>query len=213
MKPLIVVNFKTYVQSTGTNGLHLSKIHDKVDGNIIICVQPTDIYRISKEVKVPVFSEHCDGHLVQGKNTGFMLPEAIKEAGAKGTLLNHAEHRMHIEDIEKSIQRCNALGLKVIVCTDNLKEVEDFKKLKPYAIAFEDPILIGTGQSITKSKQDTVKKFADLLKGTDILPLCGAGISTKEDIEEAVKLGTKGVLLASAITTAEDPESVLKSLL
>jgi triosephosphate isomerase len=39
--------------------------------------------------------------------------------------------------------------------------------------------------------------------------LCGAGISTAEDVSIALKLGTQGVLVASGIVKAKDPYSVL----
>jgi triosephosphate isomerase len=39
--------------------------------------------------------------------------------------------------------------------------------------------------------------------------LCGAGISTGEDVKKALELGTKGVLLASGVVKAKDPYKVL----
>jgi triosephosphate isomerase len=215
MKPIIVTNFKTYLESTGNNAVNLAKIHNdvahKAKTEIIIAVQPTDIHAISSKVTIPVFAQHVDA-IVPDKNTGYILPEAVKQAGAVGTLLNHAEHRVPFDKLIVTLKRCHELGLKVIVCTDSLHEVEKLKTMPPYAIAFEDPILIGTGQSITKSKQETVKQFAALLKGTTIIPLCGAGISTKEDVEEALKLGTRGILAASGIVKAKDQEKVLMDL-
>jgi triosephosphate isomerase len=41
--------------------------------------------------------------------------------------------------------------------------------------------------------------------------LCGAGISTAEDVSIALKLGTRGVLVASGIVKAKDPYSVLRA--
>jgi len=58
---------------------------------------------------------------------------------------------------------------------------------------------VGSGKPITKYKSQNVKKFSEMLKGTKIIPLCGAGISSKEDIIAAKKLGCKGVAIGSAI--------------
>jgi len=44
---------------------------------------------------------------------------------------------------------------------------------------------------------------------SDVVVLCGAGISKGEDVHAALKLGTKGVLVASAIVKAKDPYTVL----
>jgi triosephosphate isomerase len=43
--------------------------------------------------------------------------------------------------------------------------------------------------------------------------LTGAGISTGGDVEAAIKLGTQGVLLASAVAKSDKPEEVLKGLI
>jgi len=43
----------------------------------------------------------------------------------------------------------------------------------------------------------------------DVVVLCGAGISSGDDVEAALKLGTKGVLLASGVVKAKEPKKVL----
>ena len=50
------------------------------------------------------------------------------------------------------------------------------------------------------------------MKKTKILPLCGAGISTAEDVKEAYNLGCKGVLISSAIAKSKNPIQLLKQL-
>ena len=42
--------------------------------------------------------------------------------------------------------------------------------------------------------------------------LCGAGISTGEDLAAAADLGAEGVLLASGVAKADDPQVALESL-
>ena len=49
-------------------------------------------------------------------------------------------------------------------------------------------------------------------KAHGIPVLCGAGIRTKEDVQKALLLGVKGVMLASSVTEAKDPEKVLREL-
>ena len=46
----------------------------------------------------------------------------------------------------------------------------------------------------------------------DVAILCGAGIGTGTDVETAIKLGSQGVLLASAVAKSDTPEEVLKGL-
>ena len=120
--------------------------------------------------------------------------------------------RLTFSEIKKTVERCRELELKTIICAATLKQTEQIKKLNPYAIAFEDPKLIATGKSITRAKIHSVKKFVDLLKGTDIIPLCGAGISTPDDVAQAMLLGCKGVLVSSAVANAQNPEKFLKEV-
>jgi len=42
--------------------------------------------------------------------------------------------------------------------------------------------------------------------------LCGAGISTGEDLVAAAELGAEGVLLASGVAKAADPRKALEAL-
>ena len=210
---MLVTNFKTYPQSSGQKCLELAKIHEKVakEGeDIIIAVQPADILRVSS-LDVPVFAERVDP-IEPGRNTGMISPQNIKEAGADGVMLNHSENPMKAWDVEKAVQLCKKMGLSVLVFVSDLQEARDLKGFKPDYIAYEIPELIGTGTPISKEKPRELKEFVKVLEGSDIVPLCGAGISKKEDAETARKLGAKGVVVASAIVKSENPEKVIREL-
>lgn len=215
MNPYIIINYKTYEQSTGKNAQKLSLAYQKVaKGNkrVMLAVQPTDLCCVASLVKLPVLSQHVD-YMEPGRNTGFILPETIKADGAVGTLLNHAEHRITYQVLKKTIEHCKRLKLKTVVCIPDTKNLSKIIKLKPTFIAYEEPSLISTGKSISQLMPKQVKKFAERLKGTGIIPLTGAGISTAEDVKKALELGTKGVLVASALIKTKDPGKVLKSFL
>jgi triosephosphate isomerase len=206
---MIVINFKNYVY--GKKSLELAKKVQKYLPNSIVAVSSADARGIDYYTKLKVFSQHVD-FTENEKTTGFINIETLKQTGAKGSLLNHSEHRLKEEIIEKIILKANKLNFKIILCIKNLYEVEKYKRLKPHAIAFEDTHLISTGKSITKYNSESIKKFVKILKGTKIIPLCGAGINSKEDITEAKRLGCKGVLIASAIAEAKNPEKILRGL-
>ncbi|RLG73798.1 MAG: triose-phosphate isomerase, partial [Thermoprotei archaeon] len=88
--PVLVINFKTYVQATGRRALELAKVAERVakelNVEIIVAVQPVDVRLIAENVEIPVYAQHIDP-IKPGAHTGHILPEAVKEAGAKGTLL------------------------------------------------------------------------------------------------------------------------------
>ena len=204
---MIVINFKNY--KAGKNVLNLAKkIHNK---NVIVAVPAVNIKEVSEKTKLKVYAQHAD-YKTSERSTGFITPRSIKEAGARGTLLNHSEHKIKLREIKETIEECKKINLKIIACASNLREANQIKKFKPFAIAFEDPKLISTGKSITKYKADKLKKFVSLLQNTKIIPLCGAGINSKEDILEAKKLGCKGVLISSAVANSKNPEKFLNEV-
>jgi len=214
--PFIILNFKNYPQSIGNKGLKLAKIANEVakDTNttIIVCPQTVDIRLIAESVDIPVFAQHVDFNEA-GSFTGNNLLEAIIEAGAVGTLVNHSEHRLKLSDIERIIDRAKNNNFYTVVCSNNIKTSKAVAALEPDACAMEPPELIGSGISVT-TKPDLVKRtIAEIMTvNPKVLPLVGAGVSHGEDVAEAIKLGAKGVLLASGFVKSKEPKKVLQEM-
>lgn len=211
--PLVVVNFKTYREATGKGAIDLARICEKIAGemqiNMAVAVQNPDIYRVSRAVSIPVFSQHVD-HVTYGAYTGHILPEAVKENGAYGVLVNHSEHKLGIEKVKNIIQRAKEAGLVAVACAPSPLIVSKIARLSPDAIAIEPPELIGGNVSVTSARPDIIS--ASLKAAGKIPLLCGAGIKTKEDVRTALMLGAKGVLLASGVVKAESPARFLTEL-
>jgi triosephosphate isomerase (TIM) len=223
-KPWIIVNFKTYKESTGDNSARLAKACEsaamKLQGKarIAVAVQPADIYRVSNAVEkklVHIFAQHVDTAGL-GKFTGFITPESVKEAGAVGTLINHAEHKLgSAEVIANHIAAAKRVGLMTVACAANVDEAKAIAgaKATPEYIAIELPELIGTLVSISKVKPEVVTAaIAAVKKVKDIPLLCGAGVANGEDVRKALELGTQGILLATAVVVAKNPEEALLEL-
>lgn len=211
--PTIVVNFKTYESATGQKALELAKIHEKISQELGIsmgvCVQLSDLKMIADAVSIPVFAQHIDP-VGYGSSTGHVLPEAVKEAGAFGTLLNHAERQISMDVLERSINRAKEVGLYTIVCANTPEAGVEIAKLGPDLIAVEPPDLIGGDVSVSSAEPEVITKSCDLIGGEKLL--VGAGVKTGQDVKTCVELGANGVLLASGVTKAEDPEAVLRDL-
>lgn len=216
-KPLIILNFKCYGESIGENAIKLAKVAEKVSESvgISIIVVPTfvDLQRVASEVSIPVFSQHIDP-IDLGSHTGFIPPEAVKQAGATGTLVNHSERRLLMSDVDAAVSRARDVGLQTCVCTNNASVSAAAAALSPAMVAIEPPELIGSGRSVSKTKPEVVMSTVELIRkiNDDVIILCGAGITTGEDARAAIKLGTDGILLASAFTKASDPTRVLLEL-
>jgi len=212
--PLILVNFKTYPEATGRKAVKMAKTAEKISLETEVCIgvapQFVDIPSIASTISVPVFAQHIDP-MAPGSFTGHILPEAVREAGAIGTLINHSERRLKLADIDATITRARESDLLSVVCTNNAAVSAAAAALKPNMIAVEPPELIGTGIPVSKAKPDVVSGTVDLVKriNPDVVILCGAGITRGEDVVAALRLGTEGVLVASGIVKAKDPYKVL----
>lgn len=206
MKPTIVINFKTY--KSGKDALKLARIIERFDKSIIVGVQPSHLNEISKKTKLKVYSQHVD-YFKPGRNTGYIIPEAIKKDGAKGTFLNHSEHKLPFRILKKTIKHCKEVKLKTIVFASNLKEAKKIQKLKPNLLIIEPPELVATKTSVSQEKPELIKNISKKLKTKFLV---GAGIHTKEDVKIALKLGASGVALSSALTKSKNPKKVLKDL-
>ena len=212
--PIIIVNYKTYSEATGKRALKLSKTAEEVSNetgvSIAVAPQVADIAAICDAVSIPVLSQHIDP-IVPGSSTGHILLESVKEAGAIGTLINHAERQLKLCDIEAIVARTREANMVSVVCTSNAAVSEAAAALKPDIISLEPPELIGTGIPVSQSKPDAVTEMVALVKHVNpcVVTLCGAGITKGDDVAAALKLGTKGVLVASGIVKAKDPYKVL----
>lgn len=221
-KPIVILNFKAYLESSGEKALELANILESVSYEsgvtMIAAPQTSDIFRINDETNIPIFSQHIDP-ITPGGHTGSNLMENLIESGIDGTLLNHSEQRMELADIENVINRAKEQKkekkqIVSVVCTNNIETSVAAATLNPEFVAIEPPELIGSGIPVSKAEPEivegTVNKVKNINKYTDVL--CGAGISTGEDMKAAVDLGASGVLLASGIILANNPKKALLDL-
>ena len=212
--PAIIVNFKCYLEATGKKALNLAKICEEVskEFNVTIAVAPqfTDLQMVTQNTSIPVFSQHIDP-VKPGSHTGHVLVEAVKETGAIGSLINHSERRVSDETVKASVERVKEAGLITVVCADTPETCRRLAVFNPNIIAIEPPELIGTGIPVSRAKPEVVTGAVEAVKlvNPSIPVLCGAGISAGEDVAAALKLGTKGVLLASGVVKAKEPRKVL----
>jgi len=215
--PLILVNFKTYIEATGKRGVELAKIADQVsrDSGVTIAVAPqfTDLKTVTEAVEIPVFSQHIDP-IKPGAYTGHVLAEAVKAAGASGTILNHSEKRIKISEIEEVLSLARVSDLATLVCADTPGVSAAVASLNPDMIAIEPPDLIGTGVAVSKARPElitnAIKQIRSVNSSVEIL--CGAGVSTAEDVGKALELGTRGVLVSSSVVKGTNRGQLLENM-
>ena len=213
-EPFFEIGPKAYCY--GDEMLKLAKAADeasaKYDVQIILTPQYTDIPFIAGETKhLLVFAQHMDS-LSIGRGQGSVLPEAIKYAGADGIMLNHAEKRVSLAELNAAIKRADEVGLATMVCADTIEEAVAIANLNPNIIAAEQPELIGTGQT---SDTDYFKRAIEAVHSVnpEIKVLTAAGISNGDDVYNVIKKGASATGSSSAIFKAEDPAQMIEDMI
>jgi triosephosphate isomerase len=141
-----------------------------------------------------------------------VLPEAVKAAGAKGVMLNHAEKPLAMETLEKTIRRADEVGLATIVCADTIEDVKRIAHMEPNLIVAEPTELIGTGVA---SDMNYVRETIEAVRAInpDIMVLQGAGISGPEDVANVIRAGAQATGCTSGVFKAADPEAAAEEML
>lgn len=216
---MIILNFKNYPQYQDGNldeilvqvQQTMKNMPDKAD-KLVIAPAIADLrYIKNKFSDLNVIAPHVDIHAA-GPFTGWTVATHLVALGLEHSLLNHSEHRVWSDQIGEYVQSVQTRGLKLIVCCENIHEAKFLLDFQPYAIAFEDRELIGSGNSITTARQAETEEFINLVKGKS-LAIIGAGVAGASDIKAAMKMGADGVLLASAFAKAENKVKFLSEVM
>ena len=211
--PLIILNFKTYSESSGKKGIFLAKTAEKVahETGVSIVVAPNHslLGLVASSIDIPVFAKSVDS-MTPGSHTGWIVPENLATAGVRGVLINHSEHPVPLESIKQCISLSGSEHLMTVVCARDAATSEIIAGVNPGAVAMEPPELIGSGISVTTRPdvvRDTVRRVKAVNKTTKVI--VGAGITNGRDVQESLSLNAEGVLLASGFVQSKSPEKTL----
>jgi len=215
--PVLVLNLKNYQEIFAKNALKIAleaqKISQKYSIDIIICPPNPLLYYLSNELDIPVFAQHVDYAKI-GSSTGAIVPELLNSIGITGSLINHSEKRIPLNQIESIVKKFKELDLSSLVCAQTVEEVKLISQLDPDLIAIEPPELIGSGRSVSKVNPniitDSVNAANSVNSNVDIL--CGAGIMNSDDVKIALNLGSKGILIASGVVQSDNWDQKIKEL-
>ncbi len=217
-KAKIIVNFKTYESAHSGAAENLAVAMQTVDAecevaDLIAVVSAFDLSAVvSAAPRLQVWVQHLDP-IGFGSNTGWLHPETAIQRGAVGTLINHAEHKVSVEHVDSLLNQLPD-DFTVCACAADLDEARALSALSPDMVAVEPPELIGGDVSVTSVDPRIVSDTVSVVNSInpEVTTLCGAGVKNGMDVAKAIELGTSGVLLASGVTKAQDPESVLRDL-
>lgn len=209
---MLIINFKTYKEATGKNGLIIAqiaqKISEQVGVRIVVVPQPTDIYQIKKATGIEVWAQYLDP-IDPDRYTGFISPYALQHAGATGVLINHSEKKLALKEIEKRVKYAKKYGLTTLVLTDSAEEAEKINLMEPDYIGYEKEELIAGNVPIIEVEGPNIE---NVMGKIDRPLIVGSGINDKDDITESLKIGAQGVILASSVIKAQDIEEKILEL-
>ncbi|WP_129116758.1 triose-phosphate isomerase [Halegenticoccus tardaugens] len=208
----ILVNLKAYPCDPVEVATAARDVSDDAGVRIAVAPQAAHLDRVD-ETGVETWAQHVSPN-DYGSHTGSTLAEAVAEAGAEGTLVNHSEKRLKLADIDAAVEAATRSGLETVVCANNPAQVGAAAALSPDAVAVEPPALIGGDVSVSTADPEIVEDAVDAAAAVDddVAVFCGAGVSTGDDVVAAAELGAEGILLASGVAKADDPRAALEDL-
>jgi len=208
----VLVNLKAYPCDPVAVAEAADRVADDSGVRIGVAPQAAHLEAVA-DTGVETWAQHVSP-VDHGSHTGSTLAEAVADAGATGTLLNHSERRLKLASIDESLSAAARADLGTVVCANTPEQAAAAAALGPDAVALEPPELIGTGTPVSQADPGVVEDAVAAVEAVDddVDTFCGAGISTGEDVAAARDLGATGVLLASGVAKADDPEAALWDL-
>ena len=210
---MFIINCKNYEEISGDKIIKFVKTAEKISKKykIKIAIAPPQ-HLIAKiaDSSLVILAQHVDNKKV-GSTTGYVIPELLKKSKINGSIVNHSEHRIPINEIKNLITKLKQLKMISVLCVKDVAEAKKLAKLNPDYIAIEPPELIGSGKAVSKEKPELITKAAVAVKSSknNSKLLCGAGIVSGDDVQKAIELGSKGILVASGIVKAKNWEKIM----
>ena len=160
-KAFILINLKTYSEGAGQQYHNIAgaaeQVADESGVAIALAPSPMNIHPLSMHYSLPVFAQHVDGD-EPGAHTGAITAEALKMAGAEGSLVNHSERRLTLAGIESSVGCIRQAGLTRWSARTTRPRVLRQPLLHRHYVAIEPPELIGSGVSVSKANPDIIRR-------------------------------------------------------
>ncbi len=214
--PYFEIGTKNYVW--GDTVLAYAKAADaaakKYDIDVLFITPAVEIRRVAENTeRLIVLAPYMDT-LRPGRGMADILPEALRDAGAEGVVVNHCEKPMSIPQIKATIDRARELDMLVFACADTIAEAKAIAQLHPDIINPEPSELIGgTGGGV--SDMGFVKESIRVIKEIypDILVEQAAGITNGQQVYDFIMAGSEAAGAASGIMKAADPIAMIDEMI
>ncbi|NLC45169.1 MAG: triose-phosphate isomerase [Clostridiales bacterium] len=187
---------------------------EKYDIDVLFITPAVEIRRVAENTKnLTILAPYMDT-LRPGRGMADILPEALKDAGAQGVVVNHSEKPMSLPAIKATIDRAKELDMLVFACADTIAEAKAIAQLNPDIINPEPSELIG-GEGSGVSDMSYVKESIKVIKeiNPNIMVEQAAGITNGQQVYDFIMAGSEAAGAASGIMNAEDPITMIDEMI
>jgi triosephosphate isomerase len=174
------------------------------DVRVVVTV-PTALIAPIAELRsgVLVFAQGMDVDL-PGASVGRVTAESLIDAGADGVMLNHDSNPLDYETLTLTLARARDVGLLTIVAAGTAADAVRFAALKPTAILFEPPQLIGTVG--TGERNWIANANAEVKRAhPTVLMMHAGGVGTPAIAGSIMRAGADATGSTSGVLNADDP--------
>ncbi len=214
--PFFEIGTKNYIY--GDQLLDYAKAADaaarKYDIDVLFITPAVEIRRVAENTThLIVLAPYMD-ILRPGRGMADVLPEALRDAGARGVVINHCEKPMSLPAIKATIDRARELDFLVFACADTIEEAKAIAQFHPDILNPEPSELIG-GSSNGVSDLEFVKESIRAIKSvySDILVEQAAGITSGKQVYDFIMAGSEAAGAASGIMKAKDPLHMIDEMI
>jgi hypothetical protein len=117
----VLVNLKAYPCDPVAVAEAARDVAEESGVRVAVAPQAAHLDRVAA-TGVETWAQHV-APVAHGSHTGHTLAEALTDAGAEGTLLNHSERRLKLADIDAALDAAERTGLETVVCANNPDQV------------------------------------------------------------------------------------------
>ena len=211
--PFFETSVKCYIY--GDEVLRMAKAADAAsvrhDVDVLFITPYVDIRRVRENCPHLIILAPYMDTLRPGRGMADILPEALKDAGAQGVVINHCERPMMLSAIKKTIDRANELDMLSFVCADSIEEARAVAQFNPDIINPEPSELIGSGQASDMGYvMEAIKAVKEI--NPKILVEQAAGITTAQQIYDFIMAGSEAAGSASGLLNSPDPPALLDEM-
>ncbi|GHU76253.1 triose-phosphate isomerase [Clostridia bacterium] len=212
--PFFEIGPKAYLwgEEALTLALAAEAASNEFDVDVIFTPQLSDIHLIAEHTKRLIICAQKIDPIPVGRGQGSVLVEAVKAAGARAVMLNHAECPCTLSQLRAGILRAREAGLISVICADSIAEASAAACLDPDVIVAEPTELIGSGIASDEQYVE-VSTLAVKRINPDILVLQGAGISGPEDVYRVILAGADATGSSSAVCKASDRTKMAREMI